>query len=164
MWSSWAFPLTVPSMSSASTASKRPLRKIYPDIKILQEYGAPSSSKEDGLKLMPDILTAHKQIDAVYSMDDELSIGLYQAIKEAKRTDVKAITGGGGAQDYFNTIAQSDIALSSQLYSPIMIKECVAVAKDLLDGKTVEENDHQNGLTLLTNPTLPRYLDANSPY
>lgn len=143
---------------------KETMAAEYPNIEILQEYGAPSSSKEDGLKLMPDILTANPQIDAVYSMDDELSIGLYQAIKEANRTDVKAITGGGGAQSYFNLIAEEqNIALSSQLYNPLMIKECVQIAKDLLDGKMVEMVIIKNADTV-DKSNVAEYLDANSPY
>lgn len=35
-----------------------------------------------------DILTSNDHIDAVYSMDDETSIGVLQAISEANRDDI----------------------------------------------------------------------------
>ena len=35
-------------------------------------------------------------------MDDETSIGALQAIRDAGRTDIKVITGGGGCQEWFN--------------------------------------------------------------
>ncbi len=85
----------VPAYGSINTERvdgfKNTITEKYPDIEILNEYGATTSSAEDGLKLMTDILTANKQIDGVYSIDDELSIGLYQAIKEANRTDIKVV-------------------------------------------------------------------------
>lgn len=37
---------------------------------------------EDGLKDMADILMRHPRIDAVYSMDDETSMGAIQAIRK----------------------------------------------------------------------------------
>jgi len=40
-----------------------------------------------GLSDFADVLAANSQIDAVFSMDDETSIGVLQAIEEANRTD-----------------------------------------------------------------------------
>ena len=86
-----------------------------------------------------DILAANPQIDAVYSLDDETSIGVLQAIADAGRTDIKAITGGGGCQEYFGLIAENkDIAVSSSLYSPLMIRDCFDVALAKLAGEEVE--------------------------
>ena len=79
------------------------MAEIAPDVEII-EY-ATAFTREDGLKDMADILTANPQIDAVFSLDDETSIGALQAIEDAGRTDIKVITGGGGCQEYFNIIA-----------------------------------------------------------
>ena len=88
---------------------------------------------------MADALTAYDEIDAVFSLDDETSIGALQAILEAERTDVKAITGGGGCQEYFQLIAENkDIAVSSSLYSPLMIRDCFDVALAKLAGEEVQ--------------------------
>ena len=72
------------------------------------EY-ATAFTREDGLKDFTDILAANKQIDAVYSLDDETSIGALQAIEDAGRTDIKVITGGGGCQEYFKIIKENEI-------------------------------------------------------
>lgn len=142
----------------------------YPDIEILEEYGASNGAPETGLALMTDILTAQQQIDAVYSTDDELSIGLIQAIAEANRMDeIKAITGGGGAQAYFKVMDEyPDMAISSQTYDPYMMGTCVEIAARILDGEEVEQT------TIIPARTLDKdtyqawldelYITEDSPY
>ena len=72
-------------------------------------------------------------------MDDETSIGVLQAISEANRDDIKVITGGGGCQEYFNMMKENEnIWIESSLYSPLMVKDAVDMALDVLAGKDVE--------------------------
>jgi len=114
------------------------MAKIAPEVEILH-YSAPSFAAADGLTVTADILTANPELDAIYSLDDESSIGALQAIADADRTDIKAITGGGGAQSYFALIKErTDVAASSALYSPLMIKDCFDVAIAVVNGETVE--------------------------
>ena len=114
------------------------MAKIAPDVEILH-YSAPSFAAEEGMKVTADILTANPELDAIFSEDDETSIGALQAIADAGRTDIKAITGGGGAQTYFALIKErTDVAASSALYSPLMIKDCLDVAIKVVNGETVE--------------------------
>ena len=96
-------------------------------------------TRDNGLKDMADLLEKYDHIDAVYSMDDETSMGAIQAITEAGRTDIKAITGGGGCQEYFNMIADpqyADLGLCSALYSPAMIQDAIRTGIALLNGET----------------------------
>lgn len=68
------------------------MKEIAPDMEIV-EY-ATQFTREAGQADFADILTSNDHIDAVYSMDDETSIGVLQAISEANRDDIKVITGG----------------------------------------------------------------------
>jgi ribose transport system substrate-binding protein len=92
--------LEVPTSGSVSELRKKgyvdTIAKIAPNIKTITY--ATKFTREDGLKDFADILTKNPKIDAVYSMDDETSIGVLQAIKEAGRKDIKVVTGGGGMQ------------------------------------------------------------------
>jgi ribose transport system substrate-binding protein len=114
----------------------------YPEIEILEpEYGAANGSPEVGLALMTDILTANPQIDGVYSTDDEMSIGLIQAIVESGRMgEIKVITGGGGAQKYFPLMDKykDQMWISSQTYAPYMMITCLEITDRLIKGETVE--------------------------
>ena len=114
------------------------MAEIAPDMNI--ETYATKFTREDGLKDFADILTSNDQIDAVYSMDDETSIGVLQAINEAGRTDIKVVTGGGGMQEYFKMMPENEnIWIESALYSPAMVKDAVDVALKLLKGEKAEE-------------------------
>ncbi|NLK87145.1 MAG: substrate-binding domain-containing protein [Clostridiaceae bacterium] len=135
----------------------------YPEIEILQEYGAENGAPETGLRIMTDVLTAYPDgIDAIYSTDDELSIGLIQAINEAGRMkDIKAITGGGGSQVYFKVMEQyPEMAISSQTYDPYMMIKCVEIAAGLQEGKTYDAKTIIPAKTLDLG-TYKAWLDEN---
>lgn len=134
--------LEVPTAGSVSELRKKgfedTIAEIAPDLTI-QTY-ATEFTREAGLSDFSDILTANSQIDAVYSLDDETSVGVLQAIEEAGRDDIKVVTGGGGMQEYFNMMPQNeDIWIQSALYSPAMVKDAVDVALKVLKGEDVEE-------------------------
>jgi ribose transport system substrate-binding protein len=158
--------LSVPTSGSVSELRKKgfvdTIAQIAPNTKVL-EY-ATKFTREDGLKDMADILTANPKIDAVYSMDDETTIGALQAIREAKRTDVKVITGGGGMQEYFKMMPENtDIWLESATYSPAMVKDAVKEAVDILSGKKVDPVVIIP-TTIVDRTNYQQFLDPNSPY
>ena len=87
---------------------------------------------------MKKILAEHDNLDAVFSLDDEISIGVIKAVTESGRTDIKAVTGGGGMQEYFKMIKDakySSLGLCSALYSPSMVEDAVKTAIELCSGK-----------------------------
>jgi ribose transport system substrate-binding protein len=132
-----------------------------PGIEVIGTYTPENASAEAGLAIMSDVLTQNPQIDAIYSSDDESSIGMLQAIKEAGRKDIKAITGGGGAQNYFKLFAQyPDIWASSQTYAPYMMNTCVEMAAGLLEGKTYPKETIVP-TSCVDRETYQAYLDAN---
>ena len=133
--------LPVPTSGSVSELRMKGFtdtsKEIAPEMNVI-EY-ATAFTREDGLKDFTDILAANKQIDAVYSLDDETSIGVLQAIEDAGRTDIKVITGGGGCQEYFKIIKEhEDINICSALYSPLMVREAVDMAVSVLQGEKVD--------------------------
>lgn len=138
--------------------------EIAPDLELITI--STSFAREDGLNDMADALTAYPQIDAVFSMDDETSIGALQAIVEAGRTDVKAITGGGGCQEYFNMMddeAYAGIWVASATYSPSMIVSCIDNTIAILSGETVEHTV-VIPTTIVDRDNAADFLDPNTPY
>ncbi|MBQ3080303.1 MAG: substrate-binding domain-containing protein [Clostridia bacterium] len=136
-----------------------------PDIELIAEV-ASDFTREAGLKDMTDALTAYSEIDAVFSLDDETSIGALQAILEAGRTDVKAITGGGGCQEYFNMMLDekyANIWVASATYSPNMIIACIENAVAVINGEAVEHTV-VIPTTIVDRDNAPEFLDANTPY
>lgn len=158
--------LDVPTSGSVAQLRKKGftenMTKLAPDIKMITY--ATQFTREDGLKDFADILTKNPKIDAVYSMDDETSIGVLQAIKEAGRTDIKVVTGGGGSQEYFKMMPENkNIWIESALYSPSMVRDAVDVAVDVLDGKTVDKVKIIP-TTIVDRDNCAKFSDEKSPY
>ena len=127
-------------------------------------YYETAFTREAGLADFTDVLSANPQIDAVFSMDDETSIGVLQAISEAKRTDIKVVTGGGGCQEYFNMMPENEeIWIQSALYSPDMVKDAVDVAVALLKGESPDV-EKIIPTTIVDRENCTDYLDEKSPY
>lgn len=140
------------------------MAEIAPDIELVTI--ATAFAREDGKNDMADALVANPDLDAVFSMDDETSIGALQAINEAGNTTVKAITGGGGCQEYFNMMDDTEyanIAISSATYLPNMISTCVENAIKVVKGEEVAKTivDPTNIVSLAN---VADFLNENSPY
>ncbi|MFV0380285.1 MAG: ABC transporter substrate-binding protein [Anaerorhabdus sp.] len=158
--------LDVPTSGSVAELRKggfeKTIKELAPNIELITY--ATQFTREAGLVDMSDILTANEKIDAVFSMDDETSIGALQAISEAGREDIKVITGGGGSQEYFKMMPENEnIWIASALYSPSMVEDAVESALKLLKGETVED------VVVIPTEIVDRenyqdFLDANSPY
>ena len=158
--------LPVPSSGSVNELRmkgfKERMAEIAPEMTIL-EYALPSFSAADGQTNFADILTKNEQIDAVFSLDDESSIGVLKAIEEAGRTDIKAITGGGGAQTYFKMMPENEnIWIASALYSPLMMKDAVDMAVKLAKGETVTETVGVIPTTIVDRTNVADYIDPNN--
>ena len=161
--------LDVPTSGSVAELRKQGftehMAELAPNM-VMTTY-ATQFTREDGLADMADILTANPQIDAVFAMDDETSIGALQAIRDAGRTDIKVITGGGGAQEYFNMMLadeNQDIWLQSATYSPDMVEDAVDMAVDILNGNVPSDPVKIIPTTIVDRENASEFLDESSPY
>lgn len=160
--------MDVPSFGSVASLRKAGFYEYYSengiDTSNITEVTCETFTREVGLKTMSDVLLSHNKIDAVFSYDDELSLGCIQAITEAGRTDIKAITGGGGMQEYFWLIANEkykDLGPASVLYSPIMIQDAVKIAMKICNGETAEKETIVP-TTVVSYSNVEGYIDANN--
>lgn len=160
--------LDVPSAGSVSALRKQGFYKYLDEIGYdksnIFEVSEDAFTRDNGLRDMTDILESHKQIDAVFSMDDEISIGVVQAITEAGRTDIHAITGGGGMQEYFRMMKEekyASLGLASALYSPSMVEDAVKSAISLCKGETCEKCIIIP-TTIVTADNADTYIDAQN--
>ncbi|MCR4622385.1 MAG: substrate-binding domain-containing protein [Clostridiales bacterium] len=141
------------------------LEEYAPDIEVIAEISTDfvrATAHSD----MTDALTRYGEIDAVFSLDDETSIGALQAIREAGRTDIKVITGGGGCQEYFKMMTEEDyqgIWVASATYSPDMIVNCIDNIIAVLQGDEIE---HEVILptNIVDRNNVEDFLNSDSPY
>ncbi len=134
------------------------------DIKVLDsQYG--NWSRDDAFKVMQDFLVKHPKIDAVWAQDDDMVVGILEAIKQAKRTDIKFVVGGAGMKEMIQRVMNGDPMVPVDvLYPPAM----VAVAMDLT-ALGIEENMPVRGnyilnATLVTKDNAKNFYYKDSPF
>ncbi len=105
---------------------------------------------DKGLQVMETILQGQKDIDAVYTHDDDMAMGVVQAIRNANRQDEMFVTGAGGSKDAMNLIAQGGLYRATFLYNPSMSGSAISIAKLIAERK---------GLGELLEPEVPSRIE-----
>ncbi|MFC5531289.1 substrate-binding domain-containing protein [Cohnella yongneupensis] len=146
--------------------------KEYPGIQIVASQPG-DFTREKALKAMENILQANKEIDAVYSQDDDMTVGIVQAIKDAKRQDEMFIVSSGGMQEIYKMMkekAKPEVVVSLT-YSPTMGGSAVSLASLILEGKGMGgtwEKSVPHHIVLEATPVTPvnvdKFLNPDSKY
>lgn len=121
-------------------------------------------STETSLEVMQNILQAQPEIDAVFTQDDGMALGVIQAINEAGRDDIQFVTGAGGAKEVFESIQNGGLVSATFLYPPSQVKEGVKIAADLASGKEAEEDLVIIEATQVTKDNVEDYYDPDSKF
>lgn len=121
-------------------------------------------STEKSLEVMQNILQAHPQIDAVFTQDDGMALGVLQAIKEAKRTDIQFVTGAGGGKAVFDDIKADGLITATFLYSPTMVEDAVKIAADIAKGNNPKESIIVKEATQVTKQNVDEYYNPDSKF
>ena len=105
------------------------LAKEFPGIKILA--GQPADFlAEKALTVTQNLLQAHPKVDAIYSHDDDMNVGVLQAVKAAKRDKELFITGAGGSRWAMEQIKSGTSPIQATfLYNPSMAGSAVNLAR-----------------------------------
>jgi ribose transport system substrate-binding protein len=102
--------------------------KRYPDIKVLGRQPA-MWNREKGLAVMQNFLTQFPSIDAVWAGDDDVAMGVLQAMKEAGRDKGMWVMGGAGMKDVVKMVMEKDAIIPADItYPPSMIAAGVQLA------------------------------------
>jgi ribose transport system substrate-binding protein len=134
------------------------LKKDYPGINVLVE-GDGEFNQQAGLKAMSNILPAYPKIDAIYCQDDEAAVGALTVIQNAKRTDIKFVTGFGGSKSAFKLLSEKNPLFGASMsYLPTMGGRAVALAKKILLGEKFKK-DYIEPTVVVTSDNVSKYLD-----
>jgi ribose transport system substrate-binding protein len=79
-----------------------------PGIKILSDNQNAGGSRDGGLRVMTDLLTAFPEVDAVFAINDPTGIGCELAIKQARRENEMFVVGVDGSPDAEVALADPD--------------------------------------------------------
>ena len=132
--------------------------KKYPDIKILSQDQNAGGSRDGGLRVMSDLLTAFKQIDAVFAINDPTAIGCDLAAKQAQRKEF-FIVGVDGSPDIVPFLKDpgSLIAATAAQDPYLMAEEAVKIGYEIMQGKKPNEELTLIPVGLITKENVDRY-------
>ncbi|NPV69943.1 MAG: substrate-binding domain-containing protein [Firmicutes bacterium] len=111
--------------------------KKYPDIKILADMTC-KHQRAEGLRIMEDLLQAHKTIDAVYCINDEVALGAMGAITAAKRQGI-IVTGIDANPDALQAIKDGKITLTVAQKPVLMGRLGVESALNVIKGEKIDK-------------------------
>ncbi|WP_394843912.1 substrate-binding domain-containing protein [Pendulispora brunnea] len=106
---------------------------------------------DKGLEVMEAILQAQKKIDAVYTHDDDMAMGVVSAIQNAKRDKEMFVTGAGGSKRAMDLVKNGSLYRATFLYNPSMAASAIRLARLIGQGK---------GLRDLTEPEVPSRIQV----
>jgi ribose transport system substrate-binding protein len=106
--------------------------KKYPNIKIIASQPC-LAKRDEGKKLTENWLQAYgKSLNGIHSNTDEITMGVVQVLKEAKRKDV-IITSVNGQMELVKEIADGNVSMTAG-YSP-GVHPGIEVAWFMLNGE-----------------------------
>ena len=132
--------------------------KKYPDIKIVSQDQNAGGSRDGGLRVMTDLLTAFPKIDAVFAINDPTAIGCDLAAKQAQRKDF-FIVGVDGAPDVVPSLKDKDslIAASAAQDPYTMAGKAVDIGYDIMNGKKPAQELTLIPVDLITKDNVDQY-------
>tara|TARA_R110002049_G_scaffold218033_1_gene389488 strand:- start:1796 stop:2761 length:966 start_codon:yes stop_codon:yes gene_type:complete len=122
-------------------------------------------NRDDGFEVMQDYLSRFDNIDAVWAQDDDVALGVIEAVRQADREDELFIVGGAGMKDIIKRVMDGDeLVPVDVLYPPAMI----ATAMDLTVQHFVSNGpvlgEYILGSPLITQENAEQYYFPDSPF
>lgn len=134
------------------------------DMKILDIQYANWNS-DDAFKLMQDYLAKYPQIDAVWANDDDMLLGVLEAIKESGRTEIKYALGGNGMKEIVKKVMDGDAMTPVETpYPPSMIKTAIYMTVANLVGHAPVRGTVKLDAPLITKDNAEEYYFPDSPF
>ena len=146
----------VTAVTDRVAGCKKALSKT--SIKILSDNQDAKGSRDGGMAVMQDLLTANPKINAVFAINDPTAIGAELAIKQAKRDGI-FITAVDGAPDAVVALKDPKGLLEgSAAQNPYaMASESVKIGYDIMNGKKPKDTVMLLPVPLVTRDNLKDY-------
>ena len=134
------------------------------DIKVLDsQYG--NWSRDDAFKVMQDFLVKHPKIDGVWAQDDDMVMGILEAMNQAKRTDIKLVIGGAGMKEMVQKVMDGDPLIPVDvLYPPAMVATAMDLTALGLEENMPVRGDYILNATLVTKENAKNFFYKDSPF
>lgn len=95
-------------------------------------------NRSKGLSVLENIVQGHKNIDAVFSQNDEMALGAIQALKSAGLKDV-LVTGFDGTDDGLKAVKDGSMTATIAQQPVLIGQKAVETAVKVVNGKDVKK-------------------------
>lgn len=132
--------------------------KKYPGIHILSQDQNAGGSRDGGLRVMTDLLTAFPKIDAVFAINDPSAIGCDLAAKQENRKDffIVSVDGGPDIVPYLKDPTSLIVATAAQ--DPYtMAEKAVTIGYNIMNGKKPTQKLTLIPVRLITKQNVAEY-------
>ncbi|MBB5042715.1 substrate-binding domain-containing protein [Shinella fusca] len=134
------------------------------NVKILdRQYG--NWNRDDAFKVMQDYLTKYQKIDVVWCQDDDMAVGVLQAIEQAGRTDIQYVIAGAGSKDMIKKVMDGDKMIPVDvLYPPAMVGTALEMTAANFYGQVPVRGVYTIDATLVTKDNAKDFYFPDSPF
>jgi len=85
-------------------------------------------NRDDGFVVMQDFLTRFPEIDAVWAQDDDIALGVVEALRQAGRENELFVVGGAGMKEIIKGVMDgNELIPVNVLYPPAMIATAMEI-------------------------------------
>jgi ribose transport system substrate-binding protein len=134
------------------------------NVKVLdRQFG--NWNRDDAFKVMQDYLTKYPKIDVVWCQDDDMAVGVLQAIEQAKRTDIQYVVAGAGSKDMVKKVMDGDKLIPVDvLYPPAMVGTAMELTAASLYDQVPVRGTYILDATLVTKDNAKDFYFPDSPF
>ena len=121
--------------------------------------------RDDGFKVMQDFLTRFPKIDAVWAQDDDVALGVIDALEKTKREKEMFVVGGGGMKEMIKRVQNKDALVPIDIvYSPSMIANAIELTALHYIAKLPVNGTYILDSPLVTPENAAQYYFPDSPF
>ena len=122
-------------------------------------------NRDDAFKVMQDYLTKFPKIDVVWCQDDDMAVGVLQAIEQAGRTDIQYVVAGAGSKDMIKKVMDGDKMIPVDvLYPPAMVGTAMELTAAAIFDQVPVRGTYVLDATLVTKDNAAQYYFPDSPF
>ncbi|WP_134680365.1 ABC transporter substrate-binding protein [Paracoccus ravus] len=122
-------------------------------------------NRDDAFTVMQDYLSKYPQIDAVWAADDDMAIGVMEAISAANRTDEMWVIGGAGMKEIIKRIMEGDKQLPVNVtYPPALISSAIEMTALRFVSNAPMTGRFIIGSQLITPENAEQFYYPDSPF
>ncbi|KQS64695.1 ABC transporter substrate-binding protein [Rhizobium sp. Leaf371] len=134
------------------------------NVKVLdRQFG--NWNRDDAFKVMQDFLTKYQKIDVVWCQDDDMAVGVLQAIEQSGRKDIQYVVAGAGSKDMIKKVMDGDTMIPVDvLYPPAMVGTAMELTASALYDQVPVSGTYTLDATLVTKENAEKFYFPDSPF